>query len=73
MSSEGEVVHVDNIDEYVIQVVQRGSGYTWTLRSPALTMMSPTPMLESLQLYVDIPAAVRAAKEAYQALPLVFV
>ena len=69
--SEREVVHVDNIEDYVIEVVRRGAGYTYILRSPSFSAMSPSPSLESLQLYVDVAAAVLAAKETYHALPLV--
>tara|TARA_R110001592_G_scaffold281491_2_gene549024 strand:+ start:855 stop:1073 length:219 start_codon:yes stop_codon:yes gene_type:complete len=68
---DGDVVYTTSIDEYVVLVVKRGSGFTWKLRNPSFASMSPSPTLESLQLYVDVPTAVLAAKEAYDALPLV--
>ena len=69
--SEREVVYTTTIDDYVVEVVKRSSGYTYTLRSPSFASMTPSPSLESLQTYVSIATAVLAAKEVYHALPLV--
>lgn len=69
--SERIVVYSFTIDEYFADILQQGEGYVWRLICPTIHYQQPGPMLQSLRVHDSICAAVGAAREAYQALPLV--
>tara|TARA_R100001510_G_C7636822_1_gene194882 strand:+ start:339 stop:557 length:219 start_codon:yes stop_codon:yes gene_type:complete len=69
--SEREVVRSFMIDEYIADILEQDEGYVWRLTCPTINYQQPGPILESLQVHRSISAAIGAAREAYQALPLV--
>lgn len=71
MRSESIVVYEFIVDEYLAEVTQLDEGFAWRLFGSTLTHQRPGPTLQSLKVHPSISAAVRAARKAYGALPLV--
>lgn len=69
--NEHIVVYTFMIDEYFADIMQQDEGYVWRLICPTINYQQPGPMLQSLRVHSSISAAVGAARDAYQALPLV--